>query len=255
MNFIKTNCVLLRALRKLPSTNNRHTGSLSSIPPQKCESDVYVSIWIERQPVITQEKTKLEEKMQKTLSDIEFEKSKKSNFELLKEGKLHLLKKAPEEYFTQTAVDIEENCKNELKNLKTNPRISGEKTNDVKSKLSDSLFLLTEESSKGEKGVLLPPKGIVNEGETLKQAAKRILNESCGDTFNAFLYGNAPIGYTVLATKDNTSRNKVFYFLARYETGSITTKNKHEWLTANELTKVLPEKIYKHINHLFITSK
>ncbi|OXU25555.1 hypothetical protein TSAR_012388 [Trichomalopsis sarcophagae] len=193
--------------------------------------------------------------MQKTLNDVEFEKSLKSNFELLKEGKLHLLKKAPEEYVAQAAVDIEENCRNELKNLKTTPRTSDENNNILKSKLSESLFLFTEEGTKGEKDALLPPKGIVNEGETLKQAAKRILNESCGDKFNAFLYGNAPVGYTVHTSKDNASGDKVFYFLARYESGSITTKNKHKWLTANELTKVIPENIYKHIKHLFVTSK
>lgn len=255
MNFIKKNGALLRALKKLSSTNNQHIARLSSILTQECKSDVYVSICVERQPVITQDKTKLEENMQKTLNDIEFEKSLKSNFELLKEGKLHLLKKVPEEYIAQTVVDIEENCKNELKNLKTHPRTLDEKTHDLKSNLSKSLFLFTEEGTKGEKGSLLPLKGIVNEGETLKQAAKRILNESCGDHFSAYLYGNAPIGYTVHRTKDNATADKVFYFLARYESGSITTKNKHKWLTANELAKLLPEQIYCNIYHLFTTSK
>lgn len=80
-----------------------------------------------------------------------------------------------------------------------------DKNNDLKSthrKLQETLILLLKNKSTGWE----MPVSSIGEKETLRQAAERMLQESCGSAMNVKFISNAPAG--VMKNTANT-RNKV----------------------------------------------
>lgn len=235
---------------------------------QEKKWDLMTAICVERHPLITKLKSPIEEKFQDMLEQIEIENSMKSDHEIRFENekkqqenlKKGLVEIDQEKVATQTTQDIEDAGVAELENFKLTPRLTeADKQNIMTSlerKLDKSLVLLVQQKV-GNNDYWLLPQGLREDGETLRQAAERVLQKTCGDNLKAKIYGNAPVGfykylYPKAARKNGVHGAKIFYYLAKYEDGNVTENVKYQWLDRQEMEKNLPVEIRKSVSMFLI---
>ncbi|EFN74170.1 39S ribosomal protein L46, mitochondrial [Camponotus floridanus] len=204
--------------------------------------DLYSAVCLERHPVIIQPMQEIELKFYNMLKKIEFKKSLKCDHELRveKEEKQKKSKDAStkekdvnKKISIQTAQDFEDNCQEEFNSFKFAPTVT-----------SDTYYWI-------------PPQGIRKEGETMRQTAERVLQDTCGTNIKANFYGNAPIGfYKYKYPKELNDQGiygaKIFYFLAKYLDGNVTNDIKYQWLDDTEFKKILPHGIQKSISQFML---
>ena len=80
------------------------------------------------------------------------------------------------------------------------------------------------------------PKTLVRDGETLRQAAQRCLQEIAGDSVETFIFANSPSGHT------ETADDRTFYMLGVVLDGDVTLASEspaaeYAWLQRNELAE------------------
>ncbi|XP_055310582.1 39S ribosomal protein L46, mitochondrial [Sitodiplosis mosellana] len=256
------NCVKYRLV---PQIRNQSTVANA----ETTKWDLFVGVQIERLPIITKTLTKLERDYQELLTQLEFENSYKSDFELkeqrdvayaqsLKEGKL---KVDLDGVAQQTALDLKDLWKTERSRFQPASRTTeADEKNDMKStnrKLDHPLTLIMEQKLGNEKLFLLP-QGKISNGETLYDAAQRIIKELCGDTIQTSIYGRAPCGfYKYKYPKEIRGEfvgAKVFFYRAILKSGQVDAKHVNfEWLNKEELlTKVDKYSNYKRSISKFI---
>lgn len=187
---------------------------------------------------------------------LEFEHSYKSDFELreekdiamaqlIKEGKIKI---DLDGVTQQTALDLKDLWKAELSKFQPAPRITdADQKSDTKSterKLEMSLTLLMEQQIGSDKLFLLP-QGKISDGETLCDAAQRIITERCGTSIQTQMYGKAPCGfykykYPKEVRNDEAVGAKVFFYRAILKAGQVgKDRGNFEWLDKAELLEKL----------------
>lgn len=204
---------------------------------------------------------------QELLTQLEFEKSYKSDFELreereiamaklLKDGKIKLDLDAVAQ---QTAVDLKDSWKTERSKFQPAARITeADKRNDLKSterKLEHSLTLIKEQQIGNDKLFLLP-QGKLLSGETLYDAAQRVIVELCGSGVKATIYGRAPCGFYKYkypeASRSENVGAKVFFYRAILKSGQVDESlGQFQWLDKTELF----EKVNQYSNYKKSISK
>ncbi|KAK0172348.1 hypothetical protein PV328_005680 [Microctonus aethiopoides] len=230
--------------------------------------DLLSAVCVERHPLITSVKTDLEEAYQNMLNQIEFENSMKSDHELnieMERKQREKLKKGlveidAEKITEQKAEDLEELADEEMASFKFAPRITEADRNNITTSLErklDKCLLLLVQQKIGNDSFWLPPQGIRNDGETMRQTAERVLLNTCGDMLQAKIYGNAPIGfykwkYPKSIRDHGTEGAKVFFYLAKYMNGTVADTVKYQWLDRPELEKNIPVPIYKSMSQFLI---
>lgn len=216
--------------------------------------DLYAGVLVERLPIVSKEFNEIEKEFQQYLWRVEFEKSLKSNHELQHERDLkqaELLKKGQmevdldEAVAKQTAQDLKDAYTDELNKFKFAPRTTADDASkNITSHnrcLDQTLYLLVEHKL-GSKNHLLLPQGPRVEGETMRQAAERVLREKCGDKLEVQFYGNAPCGFYKYkypaAARDQSVGAKVFFFRASLKNGNVdkALSSKYEWLQLADLS-------------------
>lgn len=233
----------------------------------KSKWDLLTGVCLERHPIITKPMNELESNYYNLLKRIEYENSMKSAFELQiekekleKEQPLDVKAADMKVVSLQTMQEFEDTCQEELKNFQFAPKVTDyDKSNDktsLQQKLDRTLVLLVEQNINGDAS-WIPPQGIRKEGETMRQAAERVLQEFCGTELMVKFYGNAPIGfykYKYLEPNKESGKYgaKVFYYLARYINGSVANDLKYQWLDKAELKKTVPLKFYQRISNFLI---
>lgn len=215
--------------------------------------DLASAVCLERKPVLTKDLNELETMYEKAIQRVEFECSHKSDHEIRKIKDLiytEELKRGgkdleSDQITLQTAQEFEDNCDEELKKFEFAPRITeedskGDKTS-TNRKLSNSL-LLTVKKEFGRTSHWILPQGTRQEGETMRQAAERVLSESCGDNMQTKFLGNAPCGfykykYPKSARKTAAVGMKIFFFKAQLLNGNVskTICPDFQWLAQDEL--------------------
>nr|CAH7728001.1 unnamed protein product [Callosobruchus chinensis] len=162
----------------------------------------------------------------------------------------------------QTAQDLVDSWTEELSQFKPADRITdADKKNDMKSlqrKLDKHLVLVVNQML-GDKKHYLLPQGILQAGETLRQAAERVLKQSCGPDLGAQIYGNAPCGFykykypKSVIEETGVVGAKVFMYFARYTKGQIKDKAlDFKWLDRTELQKSLPVPYNSNVMQMLI---
>lgn len=234
--------------------------------------DKYVAVCIERVPLKICEMTDLEQKYSKTLQELEFENSGKSDFELREEQEESKSKRSVEPTIlseqnpVMSLKDFNENRIIELKNLKTFPKSLEEQADKIltspKRKLSESIYLVTKQNIGTKEEAWLPPQDVMGKDETIKSAAKRIVHSVLGESSKVVLYGNAPFKYDEyhFTSVDNgvkkIQKQKVFYYSVKYITGPDIKKDiPHQWLNASELKKTIPDFVYKSMSNSLLMCK
>lgn len=187
------------------------------------------------------------------MSQVEFERSYKSDFEIQsqKDQQLaELIKKGEMEVdldasTKQTNQDLEDLWKEERSKLPLASRTTeADNKNDLKStnrRLEDALTLITEQKF-GKEKIFLLPQSRIQPDETLRETAERIIQQTCGSTVQAVIYGNAPCGfykYKYPSTQRNDAIGaKVFFYRAVLKSGHIDNKSLNfKWLNKDELLK------------------
>lgn len=206
---------------------------------------------------------------QELLTQLEFENSHKSDFEVQNEKDLkmaEMIKSGKVEVdldavAKQTSQDLKDLWKEERSKFQLASRITeADKKNDTTStnrKLGDPLTLIVEQPI-GDKKIPLLPQGPIQSGENLRQAAERIIKERCGDSVQAQVYGNAPCGFYKYKYPKSVQMDavgaKVFFFRAVLKGGQVDKKlGKFEWLDKDELlAKVNDYNEYKKSLKTFI---
>ncbi|XP_034194520.1 mitochondrial ribosomal protein L46 [Osmia lignaria lignaria] len=225
--------------------------------------DLISAVCLERHPVITKPMKDIEIRYQKVLRQMEFENSLLSNFELQKEKEKKLKEKQvdweKEVLVIQTAEDFEDLWEEELKNFEFAPRENEAEDKVIVSlrrKLDKNLLLLVEQKV-GDNNFWIPPQSIRQDRETMIQTAHRSLQELCGDNVKVQFYGNAPIGfykykYPKSIRTEGKHGAKVFYFLAKYINGDISSNVKHCWLDREELEKTVHPGVHRSLSQFLI---
>jgi large subunit ribosomal protein L46 len=260
--FKQFNSLLLKTdLKRVPF------GQFSTATTLKEKWDLVTAVCLERKPLITTPLTKLELDYKNLLSQVEFERSLKSDHEMRIEKELKQLEQLKkgddvEVHLKDTAQDFADASAEELSKFKSADRTTeADKKNDDKAldrKLDKHLVLVMKQKI-GQKDLYLLPQAMRNDGETLRQAAERILKSTCGNELKATVYGNAPSGFykykypSSVREKNQTVGAKVFIYFARYEKGQLQTKSPdYKWLDRTELNKILPEEYANSLSEMLV---
>ncbi|XP_043510201.1 39S ribosomal protein L46, mitochondrial isoform X2 [Frieseomelitta varia] len=207
--------------------------------------DLLSAVCLERHPVITKSMLDIETRFHDMLQQVELENSMISDFEMQKQNNKN----------RKTIQDLEDSWKEEFTNFKFAERISkNEEDNAVVSlrrKLDKNLVLLVEQKI-GDSNFWIPPQSIRKHRETMIQTAHRTIQELCGNNIKVKFYGNAPIGFYQYKYPKNLQERgqngaKIFYFLAKYISGDISSDIKHCWLDREELKKNLHPNLHKSL--------
>lgn len=246
----------------LGCTNSR----LFSLSSTVDKWDLASSVCLERKPILTKEFNGIESKYSKVLNKVEYEMSFKSDHEIrLLKDKLYAeeLKKSDsfinvDQVNVQTGQEFEDISENELKAFKFAERkTEDDVTNNVCStnrKLSSSLLLLIKQNL-GKSSNWVLPLGLRHEGETMRQAAERVLIETCGTNLQTKFLGNAPVGfYKYRYPKSANCRQcigmKIFFFKAQLLSGNVSKEvcSNFQWLSQQELaSNILQEDYLRNI--------
>lgn len=204
------------------------------------------------------------------ISDIEFENSMKSDYEIRHERDLLMAEKLKkgdmeldlDETIKQTAQDLKDAYKEELKKFQFASRLTeSDKKNDRQSterKLDQALILLVEQQI-GNKKYFLLPQGRHNDGETLRDTAERVIKEKCGESLSAQVYGNAPVGFYKYKYPSEHRKDavgaKIFFYRAVTNDQPQTTQKiptSFEWLTKSEIEEKLPSDYLKSVKQFVL---
>lgn len=240
-----------------------------SIPPVRTHStsapskggkwNLVSSVCLQRKPLLNKEMKDIEKQVQQFLFQLETEKSWKSDWELEIEKDVKYLQQIKESKGSDGSLQVghkmrsdwEDEWKAELSNFSLQSRITeADKKNDLKSwyRLLDStLILVVQKENCGNRWIL--PYGSCLKGETMRQAAERVLTE-CGGNLKAQFYGNAPCGYfkykypKAMREKMGFDGDKVFFYKAYLTGGDLQSGSAlkdFKWVPRNQLRSTLPE--------------
>lgn len=247
--------------------------SLASASTKEGRWNLVTSVCLQRKPIVNKEMKDIEKQVQQLLYQIEKEKSWKCDWELeIEKDMKHLqqIKDSKDAKGSDGSLkvghklrrDWEDEWKAEYSNFSLQPRITeADKKNDVKSwyRLLDStLILVVQREDSGNRWVL--PYGSRLEGETMRQAAERVLLENCGGNLKAQFYGNAPCGFykfkypKALRERLGAEGEKVFFYKAYLTGGDLKTNPalaNFKWVPRNELASTLPAD-YGHSVEMFL---
>ncbi|XP_005108662.1 39S ribosomal protein L46, mitochondrial [Aplysia californica] len=214
---------------------------------------LYTAVCVERCPVITAEKTKLEQEFSDLMSTIELENSVLSDHELRRRREDQAAKRKKEneeeegnpDAETETALDLEDKWDAELKAFTAaSRRTAADESGDRRSLdrcLDSSLYLLVKQNIGGKDHWVLP-QAEWEQGETMKQTAERALTSVCGDVKASFL-GGAPSAVAKFDLPDPQEEKgvKLFFYKAWYREGDVTPNtdvaSDYVWVTKKELSQ------------------
>lgn len=250
----------------LGSTNSR----LFSLSSAVDKWDLASSVCLERKPILTKELNDIESKYSKVLNKVENEMSFKSDHEIrLLKDKLYgeELKKSNsfinvDQVNVQTGQEFEDISENEHKAFKFADRITEDDViNNVGStnrRLSNSLLLLIKQNL-GKSSNWVLPLGLRQEGETMRQAAERVLLETCGTNMQTKFLGNAPVGfykyrYPKSAICQQSIGMKIFFFKAQLLSGNVSKEvcSNFQWLSQQELASNILQEDYLRNVKMFL---
>lgn len=216
------------------------------------------AVCLQRLPVISAERSPIEEQFRQLLHEMEDEKSMLSDHEVRLLEDAEKLSRKQDDYDSDDedkrddqdimlARDLEDLWEQKMKSFEPAHRIRADVDKELTSPqrcLADSLLLLAEQQVGGEKLWLLPQTQW-QEGETLRQTAERAL-ASLPATFKATFLGNAPCGvykYKLpkAARTENSAGVKVFFFKAvlSHADPPAAPKAPFLWVKKSELQRYL----------------
>lgn len=267
---IKVGCKTAIAISKFqgslfdrPRTDLLSTRRYSTSAGAQKKWDLYAGICLERKPLILKKLNAIESKHHRTLQEVEFENSYKSDHELWLENNETYSKTVETKDATMNALDFEDAWNKEFEAFRLPPTVTeADEKGDDKSPLRklDSHLLLVTLEKLGKDDLWTLPCGMRREGENLRETAERILREKCGEKIQATFLGNAPCGfykykYPAAVQTDSVVGAKIFYFKAVYFSGQVEKSDgvlDFRWASRGELEKLFSHKKYLNSVKMFL---
>ncbi|CAD5115257.1 DgyrCDS4251 [Dimorphilus gyrociliatus] len=225
--------------------------------------DIFASVCLQRQRVLTSEKTPLEIEFSNFLQDLETKQSVYNDHELRHFEDLRVAEQrkldidADGDIIRETALDLEDSWDTEYQNFKPAPRTTEDDENkNLKShnRELDSKLLLLTKSKLGDAERWVLPMGKWIKGESLRQTAERILAEQTGSSLNVQFLGNAPCGFYKYEypSKEQTIGAKIFFFKADLKDGQITKNINFQWIKKQDIKPLLPPRYFKVVDRFVL---
>jgi len=235
--------------------------------------DLVSSVCLERFPVLAQIPSEMEVKFGNMLSELELEQSVMSDHELRHKQDLVTAERRKQDDYDeseaesvlQTAMEAEDEWEAERNKFTPASRMTeADNTNVLTStdrKLDQKLLLLIKQKL-GDSSHWVTPQGVRKEGESMRQAAERVLSSTCGGGVQAKFIGNAPCGF--IKYKYNTKNPspeqavgaKVFYFKAQLKSGDVIKSSpdveNFVWITKDQLSEYVPSSYEQSLNKFIL---
>ena len=249
---------------------SRFSSNTSHLEKKSLNQEWYLSaaVCVERIPTLTPPLTEFQQKMLNHLSQIEYEHSKKSGFELRHEADIEAAEKRKLEGTklstgTRTAQDDNDAwVKDRISFVPAARQTKSDNEKNLKSterKLDAPLHLVVERnlgSCNDSKGTPFfcwdLPTCIRRDGESMRDAAERAIRESCGKDLDVQILGNAPWAYYKTKypkrIQDKTGKRgeKIFIYKGHYQKGTAQCQKDVtrdlRWFTIDELN-ILPAEV------------
>jgi len=228
---------------------------------------------ITRPPTLCPPLRPIEAKYLQSLHDIENEASLKSDHELrneqdviraqiLKAGNVEL---EIEETSTQTAVEFEDACEEELNSFEFATTTTADDSNGDNRSTERSLdrpLVLVVKQRLGSDSHWVLPQLPWQPGESLRQTCERVVKETCGDNLKVQFLGNAPCGFYKYkfpkqARKDGYIGAKVFFYKGFVNSGNVEKKSDtmedFQWLTQDQLDSTFKRSYAESVNKFIIS--
>ncbi|XP_055041236.2 large ribosomal subunit protein mL46 [Misgurnus anguillicaudatus] len=263
---------LTLGMRHISSSKNLWCAKNLKTASAASQWSLHGAVCLQRLPVISQDRSPIEEEFMELLQQMELERSLLSDHELrLLEDAARMSRKQEEDYDSDeekdygdeeivTAQDLEDTWEQKFKQFHPAQRSKGDKL-DVSSSercLADSLILLVKQDV-GSQKVWLLPQIQWQAGETLRQTAERALGNLPGADLKATFLGNAPCGfykyrYPKDIQKEGRVGAKVFFFKAMTCSPKHLPleKNSFAWVKKDELQDFLKPEYLKQVNRFIM---
>lgn len=227
------------------------------------------AVYLERAPILIQERTSKEKTYEEMLEKMELEGSLLSNHELRHLEDLRIAEKRNKEeaedgdgeVVLQTAMEVEDIWESQMQSFTPASKITeadeGKSLKSVTRELEKKLILLVKQSF-GDSSHWGLPQSEWKEGESMRQTANRGLSHLCGSELEAFFIGNSPIGfykYKFPKVIDGYIGTKVFFFKAQYRDGNVSNEAEIEdylWLAPHQLQEYLNSEYWGRLKHCIL---
>ncbi|KLO12003.1 hypothetical protein SCHPADRAFT_854490 [Schizopora paradoxa] len=233
--------------------------SLATHAPQKPR--LAVAVVLNRAPIIAKTPTKFERafykyqaRIQRALHnpfpyDFYFKPGSILEQQFNKEERIRERKAFGKDFVTEessSSIEVERTDEDEVPAPR---RTSADETKDVKDlnrQGSRNLYLLVRDSTNG-KDEWRFPKGNVESGELLHEAARKQLTVQCGDNMNTWIVGRRPIGFFEEQSGISTDpllTEKTFFLKGHIFAGQAQTQDSisdFAWLTKQEIESRVPK--------------
>ncbi|XP_065577434.1 large ribosomal subunit protein mL46-like isoform X2 [Artemia franciscana] len=249
--------------------------SFASTQTAKEKWDLLSAVCLERKPVIARNLLPIEKEVLSMAQKMEYRLSLKSDHEIQLEKDRQRQERIKQgdaddsdmdQASLNSAQDFEDASVEELSKFPFADRITeADKEKDQKSldRMLDRHLLLVVRQKLGTSSVWILPQGQRQEGETMRQAAERVLAESFDGKVQSRFLGNAPCGFYkykypkhIREQDGNSIGAKVFFFKAHVTSDSPLKKGSciedFAWLGRDELDSYLPEKYRKSVTEFLI---
>lgn len=269
-----TTAILSKGVRNVSSTRQQWAKLNVKTAGAASPWALHGAVCLQRLPVVSQDRSPIEEDFMELMRQIEFEKSLLADHEVkVLEDAARMSRKQDEDYDSDeeddyrnkkivTAQDLEDVWEQNLKQFQPAPRLQGDGETDMSSLercLADSLVLLVQKDV-GSQKIWLLPQIEWQTGETLRQTAERALASLPGADLKATFLGNAPCGfykykYPKDVQKEGLVGAKVFFFKAVMSSQKHLPleKNTFAWVKKDELQEFLKPEYLKQVRRFIMT--
>ncbi|XP_016148203.1 large ribosomal subunit protein mL46 [Sinocyclocheilus grahami] len=269
---IITTTTLNKGVRNVSSTRQQWSAQNVKTAGVASPWALHGAVCLQRLPVVSQDRSPIEEEFMKLMHQMELERSLLSDHDLrLLEDAARMTRKQEEDSDEEeedyrdkeifTAQDLEDIWEQKLKQYQPAPRSQGVDEKGVSSSercLAESLILLVKKDVGSQKLWLLPQIQWQT-GETLRQTAERALASLPGADLKATFLGNAPCGfykykYPKDIQKEGSVGAKVFFFKAVLSSHKHLPleKNSFAWVKKDELQDFLKPEYLKQVRRFIM---
>jgi len=268
LHHVKKCAMISSSARSCYNPRSIHTTKKS------CEKwDLVSSVCLERLPVLAQIPSDMEFKFGNMLSELELEQSVMSDHELRHKQDLETAERRKQDDYDeseaesvlQTAMEAEDEWEAELNKFTPAPRITEADDKNILTstdrKLDQKLLLIVKQKL-GASSHWITPQGVRKEGESMRQAAERVLSSTCGDSVEAKFIGNAPCGFEKYKyniknpSPERAIGAKVFYFKAQLKGGAVIKSSPDvedfAWLTKEQLSDFVPPTLKQNLDKFIL---
>ncbi|XP_022081404.1 39S ribosomal protein L46, mitochondrial-like [Acanthaster planci] len=240
------------------TTPRRQSSTLPAEGSRSPKWELMSAVCLERYPVVSQDRQDIEEEYWNLLKTTELENSLLSDHEMqVIQDKEKMVKKQSgaieddDDTELVSALDLEDQYTEELNQFIPASRKSDiDDLRSIQRKLMDKLVLLVK-CRVGDQSLWMMPQETRQDGETMRQAADRVLFSQCGmhEMWRSRLFGNAPCAFykyvypPAVQEESKCKGAKVFFYKARLLSGDIQINQNiikdYAWVTLSEMDKYL----------------